>query len=594
MRTASRLRRRAQRTFAISAAGLLIVSVMPVGGAGAVPSDYVEIDGNIVKDGTGTYDWSNSGARQSTAVAQGTRYNRPTAGGVFDGGIFVNSTTVPIGPSRTTAAAADTSIAAATFKPDPLSADVSSCGTGDPTAYTGAGSEVNGGLISSDTFATASIPNKDDLSNVYALAHVGTGVNEVFFGGERISTNGDSHIDYEFLQSTVSIPVNACSGSFSGHRTLGDFLVSVDFTSGGTFGGQHIYKWVCGSVTPNATTHVCDPSKAKGGPHYEEVTDNAVLSALEVVVNSGGALDCGGWACRDSSGASVPTIPTNGLMEGAIDLQQLGFNGCISTFLPHTRSSQSFTATLKDFEVIPFNTCANPTVSTTIRTGSTGSTAATVNTNDNAVHVNIGDTLHDSADLTGEVGTPTGTYAYTLFTGLPASGNPNPCTSTSTAVGSGNFSGTIPDSDAYTFTAAGTYAFQVAVTFTDPRNQGTPKSGCREELVIVEKASPAPHSTPVVQIKDTFSVTSFSSNATGNVVVGLYTDSGCTTRAQVAGVDVPDVTKTVAQATSGAETTFVAVTAGTYYFKISYAGDANNNQFSDCTERVGVTIVPLA
>src|SRR5256886_8734769 len=42
-------------------------------------------------------------------------------------------------------------------------------------------------------------------------------------------------------------------------------------------------------------------------------------------------------------------------MDGGIDLAQLGFTGCISTFLPHTRSSQSFTAVLKDFEIIPYN-----------------------------------------------------------------------------------------------------------------------------------------------------------------------------------------------------------------------------------------------
>ena len=40
-------------------------------------------------------------------------------------------------------------------------------------------------------------------------------------------------------------------------------------------------------------------------------------------------------------------------------------------------------------------------------------------------------------------------------------------------------------------------------------------------------------------------------------------------------------------------TSFVGALAGSYYFKISYAGDANNNSFSSCHEAVGVTITAL-
>ena len=49
---------------------------------------------------------------------------------------------------------------------------------------------------------------------------------------------------------------------------------------------------------------------------------------------------------------------------------------------------------------------------------------------------------------------------------------------------------------------------------------------------MVSPNTPAPHSTPVVQIKDTLTVTGLSANATGNVVVGLYTSSDCTTGQQ--------------------------------------------------------------
>jgi len=73
---------------------------------------------------------------------------------------------------------------------------------------------------------------------------------------------------------------------------------------------------------------------------------------------------CGGWACRNASGVETSVIPTNELFEVGVDLAALGFNGCISSFLPHTRSSQSFTAVLKDFKLLTFNTCRPTTVLT--------------------------------------------------------------------------------------------------------------------------------------------------------------------------------------------------------------------------------------
>jgi hypothetical protein len=270
-------------------------------------------------------------------------------------------------------------------------------------------------------------------------------------------------------------------------------------------------------------------------------------------------------------------------MEGGIDLAQLGFTGCISTFLPHTRSSQSFTAVLKDFEIIPFNTCAHPTITTAI--ANAAGTPLTLDS-DGVAHAPLGTTLRDTSTLHDTAGTPTGTVTYTLYTDADCGGTATDLTPNPNAL----VNGAPPMSNTFVFNNAGTYYFKAAAAFTDNKNLGTPNSGCNAEPLVIAPATPAPHSTPVVQIKDTISVTGFSSSATGNVLVGLYTDSGCTTRA--AGTN--DTSFTVTQASSGtAQTAFVTVTAGTYYYKISYAGDGNNTGFSDCTERVGVTITSL-
>jgi hypothetical protein len=580
MALSSSMRQRlVSRGLVMGAASLCVLSVVAIapGPASAAPSSFVELEGNELFSSSGTYDWGNDG----TLTTTGGTYSRDGDGGLFDGGHFNGNTTAPTAPSLTTDAAADPTIAAAGFKVDPLSVDNTSCPqTGDPTVYTGAGSETNGDPLSSDTFGTGSVPNKDDLSNVFAVAHRSGAVNEVFFGAERVINNGDSHMDFEFLQGTVSIP-NACSGSFTGNRTQGDFLLAVDFTQGGALGGSTLYRWQCDTVFNAAHNgQVCNPLKSgnRGAAHYQATGNNAIT----LLVNGGGDVPCGGWVCRNPDGSPTTTVLKNELLEGGIDLAAIGFTGCVSTFLPHTRSSQSFTATLKDFEIIPFNTCAHPTITTAI--ADANGVPLTLDSN-GVAHAPLGTTLRDTATLHNFNGTPTGTVTYTLYTAADCGGTATSLTPTPNAL----VNGVPPASSTFVFNNAGTYYFKAAAAFTDSQNLGTPDSGCNAEPLVIAPATPAPHSTPVVQIKDTMNVTGFSSNATGTVNIGLFTNSACTTRA----AGTSDVPFTVAQAIAGAETTFVTVTAGTYYYKVSYAGDNNNTSFSDCTESVGVSITNL-
>lgn len=551
-------RRRARKLAAAGSAAFLVIG-FTVTGASAVPSSFVELDGNVVSNGTGTYDWANSGALTTTNGL----FSRAGNGGVFNGGQYNGTTTPPTAPATV---ATDSTIADAEFKVDPLSVDHTDCGNGDPTVYTGAGSETNGDALSTETFGTGSVPNKDDLSNVYALAHRDGATNEVFFGGERVINNGDSHIDFEFLQSEITIP-DACSGNFSGHRSQGDFLLSVDFTTGGTLGGTSLYEWHCVKETGTqpADGTECDPTR-KGGQHYQQVGNTAIT----INVNGGGSVGCGGWACRNPDGTSTTSLLQNELMEGGIDLAQLGFTGCVSTFLPHTRSSQSFTATLKDFEVIPFDTCNSPTVTTAFSPASGGKVPVTA---------------HDTAQLVGATSDAGGTITYKLYANNDCTGEIADLTPTTNTV----TNGAVPNSKNYTFNDAGTYYF-VATYSGDARNTGPVDSGCAAEQYVVNKATPQPHSTPVVQIKDTFTVSGMSSNATGNVAVGLYSNSACTSR--VAGTS--DETTAISGTSTTVSTSFVAVTQGDYYYKISYAGDTNNDPFDSCVEHVGVTITSVS
>lgn len=310
----------------------------------AAPTNWLAIDGNIQFQGTAgtTYDWGNSGALSPTNTCPAGAVNLSGSGGLFNCGRPGAAGAPPIAPTLTPTAAADPSIIAAQFIADPISTDTTTCG-GDPTTITGGAK--NGDLLSGIATASGSMLAKDDLSNVYAVSHTrsDTGHPELFFAAERLVNNGDSHIDFEFLQSSVGVTA-ACSGFFTGHRTEGDLLVAVDFTTGGTLAGDSVWQWHCNAdpgIQPADGT-VCDPGAASAA-HYEQI---ATPTFVSLQVNSAADIACGGWVCRLGTGA---TVPQNDFLEGGIDLAGIPFTGCFNSFLPHTRTAQSFSATLKDF-----------------------------------------------------------------------------------------------------------------------------------------------------------------------------------------------------------------------------------------------------
>src|SRR5439155_18402241 len=102
----------------------------------------------------------------------------------------------------------------------------------------------------------------------------------------------------------------------------------------------------CGALPGASACPPIDPSALPGG-------GAGITDAIRAVTNSAGAVPCGGLVCRDGNGNSVANIDTNELMEGSVNLASIGFTGCLSTFIPHTRTSQSFTSTTKDFAIIP-------------------------------------------------------------------------------------------------------------------------------------------------------------------------------------------------------------------------------------------------
>ncbi|MBI2865422.1 MAG: Ig-like domain repeat protein [Chloroflexi bacterium] len=550
----------------------------------AQPSNFVNITNHEIRwSGTGNFDWAN-GPNSAGAITTSSAgvVNAPGTNGVFDGGVYNGLTTPPTPPNRTAASLADSAIVDADFLADPLSVDVTSCGTGDPSVYTGAGSEVNGELFSSMTWGTGSVPNKDDVANAYALARRTANDYEIFFGAERVINNGDSHIDFEFLQAKNIAKVGTCSGSFTGDRSQGDMLVAVDFTSGGTLGETKLYVWNClaeGSTQPAIGTVCNPPLHGKSVPHYQQTASTFVVFG----VNSAGDIQGGGWASRNADGTQTTTVATNEFMEGGIDLAELGFTGCVNTFLPHTRSSQSFTAVLKDFAgPIAFSSCRTPTVTTSLSGG--GQTGASIT-------VTVGTTVTDTATLTGVTAGAGGTLTYTVYSDVNCTQN---------AVNAGVVTvtnGSVPASNPITFNSAGTFYWQ-AVYSGDVQNGGAnfgATSACTAEQLTVQKLSPTitTHLTGAGQsgasisvplgavVTDTATLTGATSNAGGTVTYTVYTNNTCTNVYAAAG----SVSVTNGSVPASNQVSFP--TAGTFYWQAVYSGDANNNgATSQCTAEV--------
>jgi len=596
---------RAKPRWALAITGIIALLLGAVGVALAIPSNFVEVatDFNLRHNGAGTLDWANSGPNRT--ITSGVVSVNGT-GGIWDGGVLSGSNNIPpTPPQKTAGATANAQIIDAEFIVDPLSSDNTACGSSaDPTSFAGAGSETNGGLLSSFTWGNAgNTPPKNDLSNVYAISRDGEGRSEIFFGAERVVNNGDSHIDFEFLQDDITLTgtnVPCGPGGFSGDRTQGDFLLAIDFTKGGEFGGATLYRWQCDTVyDPSKDGDVCNPpANGQSIPHYEPVTDATVSQALVFGVNSGETpIAGGGWVHRNSDGSPRDDVIKNAFMEGAIDLGALGFDGCVQTLLPHTRSSQSFTAVLKDFALVSFDTCREPGITTQVKdtNGTAALTTDDTNVADGAT-ITPGRTLYDTSTLVGSTASAGGTVEY--FYRQQTAGATTPDCTSGTSLGSKTVTNAaVPASDTVTLNTPGTYEFW-AVYSGDLKNNGA-TSTCGTETVVVPPNSPT-IATQVKNTNGTATTTDDTNVADGGSVPigtsvydtsslsGATSDAGGTVsyyyKKQASGV-TDDCTAgtligsavTVTNGSIPASSTVTLSSAGTYEFWAVYTGDDNNN-----------------
>jgi len=182
----------------------------------------------------------------------------------------------------------------------------------------------------------------------------------------------------------------------------------------------------------------------------------------------------------------------------------------------------------------------------------------------------VGDTVHDSATLTGATGNAGGTVTYTVY-------NNSLCTTGAVDAGTKPVTnGVVTDSNGIQFNSAGTFYWQ-AVYSGDGNNNGA-TSSCTSETLVINKNQPAISTAQDLIPNDNATISAATTSAGGTITFNLY-DAGDTT---CSGPTIVSQTLNVnGNATySTTNSTVHATKSGTYNWQVTYSGDANNNGIS--------------
>ena len=248
--------------------------------------------------------------------------------------------------------------------------DLALKGATDDTIF--ASSNKNDDLVNTWQWDTGNVPAKTDLANVYAYAAIRDSDKHliVYLGLERLAPNGDSHIDIEFNQQAIGLDRSVPCGDdetappvvdpqtddgspceFTGNKTAGDLVVTMDFTRGGTLGSIEIRTWDGTQFNLDATiAEGCNTLAATG------FADDSICG-----FNNGVDIDRGSWPTFEAKRGLLvgdEQLLANAFTEIGIDITEiLGETPCFGTIQAKTRSSQSFSAELKDFALANFDLC---------------------------------------------------------------------------------------------------------------------------------------------------------------------------------------------------------------------------------------------
>lgn len=457
----------------------------------------------------------------------------------------------------------------------------------DRTVYSGGPGDKNSFIVTDWTWTTSSVPAKDDISNAYAYAVKDSiGHLIIYVGAERLAPNGDSHIDVEFFQNPVgldhAIPCPAHTVChFTGSNKDDDLLVSMDYTNGGAFAGLTIRKRQEGAPDNYVAVATLN-AEGCNDPNGDGSFSDATVCGF----TNGGSIDGGPWDNFDSHDHLITSLPANAFVEYGVDVTALlgKDNLCFSTFEVKTRSSQSFTATLKDFALHSFESCV-ATVKTKVIQNSTGGIVA----DDDGLTSTVAalTVIHDTAIVTGSVGapTPTGTVTFSLYNNgsctTPAASSEDGTLAETTPPGAGTPGIATAASGNFTMPPGSTISYKAHYNPAAGSPYPAADSGCEvltagrlTSQVITDIKQGTANGADVLNTKvplnqtlvDLMTVTGTAGfDPTGTVTVHRYTSANCTTEAS-------GYPKTISLAV-GSDTTDGISTATDSYTPTAAAGE---------------------
>ena len=222
----------------------------------------------------------------------------------------------------------------------------------------------------------------------------------------------------------------------------------------------------------------------------------------------------------------------------------------------------------------------------------------TISTTLSASTINVGQSVTDSATLTGASSTAGGTVTYIVYSN-------NTCTTAATTGVSGQINaqppavtvtnGAVPNSASVTFNVAGTYYFQASYS-GDSNNTGPVLSICTSETVVVGKASPTAATTlhlapgpngAVIPVASTVPLGSSvydsstvgpkvgSLTITGSVIYNFFSNGTCTAGTNNVNLLSSQTVTLAAGLVPDSNATGALVAAGNYAFQAVYSGDSN-------------------
>jgi hypothetical protein len=242
-----------------------------------------------------------------------------------------------------------------------------------------------------------SIPQKNDLVDVggHIRLHAATGFVLGYGFATTLSSDGDSHTDFEIFRTTPVFDavtgkvINSGPAATGGHTAMhfntdgsikysGDFIVAIDYERGGSNPNATVRVWVnprnldsLGHDTayinrqpnrPFVFTGKFDGGSLSGNYGYAEIrpVDNSPSSCLIALMTNRTTVIGPAWGSLSGNQAHYnDNITRLQMVEIGINLTAFGFGSgdasgekCelfLGNLLVKTRSSSSFTAELKDY-----------------------------------------------------------------------------------------------------------------------------------------------------------------------------------------------------------------------------------------------------